>query len=201
MSIFSLRTRGVLLAFLLVPAVASSAVSAQTTSFMLVADSAYTSTSPVVSRAWTDAVLVPATDAALGSEVEAAQVVLPPPTLKTQYVDITAYTSAVEECDSDPLIAADGSIVFDGMAAANFLPFGTKFRLPDYFGDKIFEVRDRMNTRYTYRIDLWMSNKKAAKEWGIKHKTKVEIIEMGTNAHKWNDPAMKEARRQLALQD
>ncbi len=172
---------------------ASSVARAQTAPLLAVVESSYTSTSPVVSRMWMED--IPKEEAVVAS------IVVPQKPIKTQYVDITAYSSAVEECDSDPFVAADGSVVFDGMVAANFLPFGTKIRLPDYYGDKVFEVRDRMNARYTYRIDIWMANKKDTFVWGVKRKTKVEILEMGTNAHKWNDPEMKEARKQIALQN
>lgn len=129
------------------------------------------------------------------------EVPLPPKVIKVDFVDITAYRAVVEECDSDPLVTADGTFipaVLDkvNMVAANHLPFGTKFMIPEHFGDKVFEVRDRMNARYTHRIDLLMTDSKAVKQWGIKRKARVEIIEMGTNAHKWNDPEMKALRKQ-----
>ncbi|MBD3252034.1 hypothetical protein GF380_06350, partial [Candidatus Uhrbacteria bacterium] len=58
------------------------------------------------------------------------------------YVPMTAYTSRPEETDDTPFITADGSHVRDGIVAANFLPFGTKVRIPSLFGDQIFEVHD-----------------------------------------------------------
>lgn len=99
--------------------------------------------------------------------------------LRTYSVAMTAYTSAVEECDADPFTAADGTTTYDGMVAANFLPFGTKVRIPELFGDKVFVVHDRMNARYTYRVDVWMKEKKVARQFGLHKNVKIEIVEMG----------------------
>src|SRR3989344_4334376 len=62
-------------------------------------------------------------------------------------VTITAYSSRPEETDSTPFIAASGKRVFDGMVAANWLPLGTKVRIPELYGNKIFVVEDRMHAR------------------------------------------------------
>ena len=93
--------------------------------------------------------------------------------------DMTAYTSTPEECDSDPFTTADGSHVRDGIIATNVLPFGTKVRFPSVFGDRIFEVHDRMNKRYSMRADVWMSNAKDMRQFGIKHSVRVEVVEWG----------------------
>lgn len=91
------------------------------------------------------------------------------------WVMVTAYSSAPEETDGSPYITAKNTFVRDGVVAANFLPFNTRLRLPNYFGDKDFVVEDRMNTRYYERIDIWMPSKAAAKQWGAKW-VKVEIL-------------------------
>ncbi len=105
--------------------------------------------------------------------------------IKTYTVDATAYTSSVEECDSDPFITADGSRTRDGIIATNILPFNTKVRIPELFGDKIFEVHDRMNARYSYRIDVWMEKKTDMRQFGIHHRVKLEVIEMGDGKTQW----------------
>lgn len=116
----------------------------------------------------------------------------------TYTVDATAYTSSVEETDSDPFITADGSTTRDGIIAANFLPFGTKVRIPEAFGDKVFEVHDRMNSKYDNRskyrprIDVWMEKKKDMREFGYKPAVKLEIVEMGDGKTQW-------VNRKLAL--
>ncbi len=94
---------------------------------------------------------------------------------RTMTVPATAYTSDPKECDSTPFTTADGSHVYDGVIAANFLKFGTRIRLPDQFGDKVFVVHDRMNARYDYRIDIWMPTKAAAFAWGVRT-VKIEVL-------------------------
>jgi 3D (Asp-Asp-Asp) domain-containing protein len=104
---------------------------------------------------------------------------LPKAGLKTRVhgrVSLTAYTSRVEECDDTPFITADGSRVRDGIIAANFLKFGTRVRIPALFGDKIFEVHDRMNRRYTNRVDVWMEDLADARQFGVRNAV-IEIIE------------------------
>jgi len=94
---------------------------------------------------------------------------------KTMAVMATAYSSSVDETDSSPFITAQGTYVRDGIIAANFLPFGTAIKIPAIYGDKIFLVEDRMNQRYTNRIDLWFPSKQAAYQFGIK-KVVIEIV-------------------------
>jgi 3D (Asp-Asp-Asp) domain-containing protein len=93
-----------------------------------------------------------------------------------RYVPMTAYTSRPEETDSTPFITADGSHVRDGIVAANFLPFGTKVRIPSLFGDKVFEVHDRMNKRYPYKMDFWMEDLGEARQFGVRY-AHIEIVE------------------------
>ena len=92
------------------------------------------------------------------------------------YVLVTAYSSTVSQCDSTPFITANGTRVYDGVVAANFLPFGTKLRLPQYSGGKIYTVEDRMHPRFSRRIDIWMPTNQAAKQFGVKW-LKVEVLE------------------------
>ncbi|GEM_PF-2577250 len=114
----------------------------------------------------------------------------------TYTIDTTAYTSSVEECDDDPFVTADGSTTHDGIVAANFLPFNTKVRIPELFGDKIFEVHDRMNTKYNDRakyrprVDVWMEKKGDMRQFGYKPMVKLEIVEMGDGSTQWNKRAL-----------
>jgi len=92
---------------------------------------------------------------------------------------VTAYNSEVAQCDSTPCITANGFNVcehdIEDTIATNVLKFGTKVRIPELFGDRVFIVRDRMNSRYTNRIDIWMKKKSHAKILGIKY-AEVEIL-------------------------
>jgi 3D (Asp-Asp-Asp) domain-containing protein len=92
----------------------------------------------------------------------------------------TAYTSEASQTDSDPCTTATGFNLcqhgIEDSVAANFLPMGTKVRFPDLFGDHVFTVRDRMNARFSNRIDIWFKDKKDALNFGIQ-RVKIEIVE------------------------
>jgi hypothetical protein len=123
--------------------------------------------------------------------------------IRTLNVFATAYSSDPNQTDDTPCIPAMGS--FDlceaylehGMEdtiAANFLRLGTKVRFPELYGDKIFTVRDRMNSRYNYdrlgyyRIDFYKAeadakgsmdnkaSKREAIEFGFKKNIKMEVL-------------------------
>ena len=88
----------------------------------------------------------------------------------------SAYNSFPGQTDSSPWITAWGTRCREGVIAANFLPFGTKVRLPEKFGDRIFTVEDRMNARYYYRADVWFKTRDAAKQFGAPY-TILEVVE------------------------
>ena len=50
---------------------------------------------------------------------------------------ITGYSSTPQETEDTPFLTASGKKVRDGIVANNFLPFGTKIKIPKIFGDKI----------------------------------------------------------------
>lgn len=91
-------------------------------------------------------------------------------------VELTAYSSTKDQTDNTPFISASGKKVYDGIVAANFLPFGTKIKIPALFGEKIFTVDDRMNQRYKNRVDIWFANKTLAINFGLQKAT-IEIVE------------------------
>lgn len=94
-------------------------------------------------------------------------------------VIVTAYSSTADQTDSSPCITANGFNVCEhnreNVIAANFLPFGTRVRLPDIYGEKVFTVQDRMNPRHYSRVDIWMKTRNKAKQFGVK-RSKVEIV-------------------------
>ena len=100
----------------------------------------------------------------------------PEKVVRTINVVVTAYSSTPEQTDSTPFITASGTRVREGIVAANFLPIGTKIKLPDIYGDKIFVVEDRMHPRKKYMVDIWFASYTEAKEFGAKL-TYVEVLE------------------------
>jgi len=90
---------------------------------------------------------------------------------------VTGYSSSYDETDNDPWITAYNTPVRDGIAASNILPFGTKIKIPELFGDKIFIIEDKMNPRYNENLDIWFPSKEAALKFGIHYDVLVEILE------------------------
>lgn len=92
-------------------------------------------------------------------------------------VVVTAYSSTPWETWGDPFITAAGTGVREGIIANNLLPFGTRVRFPEIYGDKIFVVEDRMNSRKGYyHVDVWFSSYQEALSFGAK-KTYIEVLE------------------------
>ena len=102
--------------------------------------------------------------------------------LSTHTVRATGYSSTPDQTDDTPFITASGTYVRDGIVAANFkingrrVPFGTLVRIPEIYGEKVFIVEDRMNSRYTNNLDIWFSERNLAKEFGSK-RVVIEVVE------------------------
>ncbi|MBI2055213.1 MAG: 3D domain-containing protein [Candidatus Sungbacteria bacterium] len=96
------------------------------------------------------------------------------PFAQVRKVKVTAYTSSPDETDDTPSVTASGTNTRHGVIAANFLPFGTKVRIPNLFGDTVFTVEDRMARRFQDRLDIWFPTKTEAKRFGLQF-AEVEI--------------------------
>jgi len=97
----------------------------------------------------------------------------------SRHIIITAYNSEIGQTDDSPCITANNFNVcengIEDTIAANFLPFGAKVKIPALFGDRVFVVRDRMNKRYSNRVDIWMIEKPDAVNFGVKM-AKIEVL-------------------------
>jgi 3D (Asp-Asp-Asp) domain-containing protein len=97
--------------------------------------------------------------------------------VKSLSVIITAYSSTPWETWGDPFITAAGTQVRNGIIANNLLPFGTKVKIPELYGEEIFTVEDRMHSRKgNYHIDIWFPSYWEALNFGAK-KTYIEVLE------------------------
>ena len=92
-------------------------------------------------------------------------------------ITVTAYSSTPDQTDDTPFITANGKKVRDGIVAANFLPFGTKVRIPEIYGEKVFTVEDRMATKHNTKVDVWMETRESALKFGVKE-IEMEILEL-----------------------
>jgi 3D (Asp-Asp-Asp) domain-containing protein len=90
-------------------------------------------------------------------------------------LEVSAYNSEPAQTDDSPFITAWQTHVRDGIVATNILPFGTRVKMPYLFGDKVFVVEDRMNSRYQNHMDLWMEDKDEALRFG-RRTTVIEVI-------------------------
>lgn len=113
----------------------------------------------------------------ISDSVEAKAVIAPIASVETVKVWATAYSSEIGQTDDTPFVTASGSKVRDGVVAANFLPFGTKIRIPKLYGDKVFTIEDRMNSRYNDQkiIDVWFGDTESAIHFGKKY-TSIELV-------------------------
>lgn len=95
-------------------------------------------------------------------------------------VTATAYNSLAYQTNSNPSITAFGDSLKPGLryiaVSRDLLDSGlvhnTKVKIQGF--DSLFTVKDKMNRRWTKRIDIYMGNDvKKAKNWG---KKKVNIV-------------------------
>ena len=97
--------------------------------------------------------------------------------IRTVKVVVTAYSSSPWETQGNPFVTASGNWVREGIIANNMLPFGTKVRMPDLFGQQVFVVEDRMHQRKGYyHIDVWFPSYREALNFGAKT-TYIEVLE------------------------
>lgn len=93
--------------------------------------------------------------------------------------EVSAYNPLPEQTDSTPCITASNKNICDGehaVIAANWLKFGTKVMIPEYFGDTVFTVEDRMNPRYPYNVDVLFYDKGEARTFG-RRKLLIQVLE------------------------
>lgn len=95
---------------------------------------------------------------------------------ETIRVVVTAYSSTPEQTDDTPFITAAGTQVRKGIVAANFLPMGTKIKLPDLYGNQVFVVEDRLHPSKNFIVDIWFPDYWQALNFGAK-RTYIEVLE------------------------
>lgn len=131
----------------------------------------------IPSLAATDSVRITENSAATLSSPETTSTIRAASATREYVVSVSAYSSTPDQTDDSPFITARGTFVRDGIIAANFLPFGTRVKIPDLFGNKIFVVEDRMNKRYWHNVDVWMPERSDALKFGRKT-TVIEVVSL-----------------------
>ncbi|MDP2641504.1 MAG: hypothetical protein Q8P39_03165 [Candidatus Yanofskybacteria bacterium] len=110
-----------------------------------------------------------------GSFIASAPHYGPSSVARTVNVFVTAYNSLPEQTNGDPFITASGERTRHGIVAANFLPLGTKIRLPAIYGERVFIVTDRMHPRMQGYVDIWFEDYSEAIQFG-KQRTYIEVL-------------------------
>ena len=86
------------------------------------------------------------------------------------FLKVTAYSSEVDQCDSDPFIGAWNNKVRDGMVAVSrdLEKYGLTNGTPIIIDGKEYIILDRMHKRKKKQLDIWMPSIESAKNWGVK---------------------------------
>ena len=95
-------------------------------------------------------------------------------------VTVTAYNSLKNQTDDTPCIPASGINLCEAntenAVAANFLPLGTKIKIPALFGDRELTVHDRTAPQHAGRVDVWRKHYADARAQGI-HNWEIIILQ------------------------
>lgn len=90
-------------------------------------------------------------------------------------VVVTAYSSTVWQTDDTPFTTASGTTVREGVVATNILPFGTRIKIPELYGERVFVVEDRMHSRKNFQVDIWFPEYLDALNFGAKFEY-IEVL-------------------------
>lgn len=85
----------------------------------------------------------------------------------------TAYTPSLEECGKTDGMTASGVVAQEGVTVAcDNLPFGTRVEIDGH----IYTVQDRFGGGYTNRLDIFMTDRNRALQFGRQVKS-VRILQ------------------------
>lgn len=102
------------------------------------------------------------------------------PTGRTAVVRATAYNSLAAQTDSTPFITATGTRTRPGVVALSrdmlrLFPYGSKIMIEDLSGryngllrGRVFSVEDTMAARKTRSLDIWMTTRSQALQFGAR---------------------------------
>lgn len=108
--------------------------------------------------------------------------------IKVLYMEISAYSPTVEECDASPLVTASGKRVYVGGIAADLhiLPFGSIVIIPGYNGGDPCTVIDTGGAIQGNKLDVFLWSTDAAIHWGRRRNVRVEVLYIPKEADNGN---------------
>jgi 3D (Asp-Asp-Asp) domain-containing protein len=94
------------------------------------------------------------------------------------YMEISAYSPTVEECDASPLVTASGKRVYVGGIAADLrvLPFGSIVIIPNYNNGDACMVIDTGGAIKGLKLDVFFWKSDEAVHWGRRKNVRVEVL-------------------------
>lgn len=98
--------------------------------------------------------------------------------IKVLYMEVSAYSPSVFECDSDPMTTASGKRVRVGGIAADLrvLPFGSLIRIPNYNNGDPCTVIDTGGAIRGNKLDVFLWSAHEAVHWGRRRNVRVEVL-------------------------
>lgn len=98
--------------------------------------------------------------------------------IKILYMEISAYSPTVAECDASPLVTASGKRVYVGGIAADLrvLPFGSVIVIPNYNNGDPCTVIDTGSAIKGNKLDVFLWSSHEAIHWGRRRNVRVEVL-------------------------
>jgi 3D (Asp-Asp-Asp) domain-containing protein len=98
--------------------------------------------------------------------------------VKILYMEISAYSPTVAECDASPLVTASGKRVYVGGIAADLrvLPFGSIVSIPNYNNGDPCTVIDTGSAIKGLKLDVFLWSAREAVHWGRRRNVRVEVL-------------------------
>jgi 3D (Asp-Asp-Asp) domain-containing protein len=94
------------------------------------------------------------------------------------YMEISAYSPTVEECDASPSVTASGKRVYVGGIAADLrvLPFGSIVIIPNYNNGDPCTVIDTGSAIKGNKLDVFLWSTDEAIHWGRRRNVEVRVL-------------------------
>jgi len=98
--------------------------------------------------------------------------------VKVLYMEVSAYSPTVAECDGNPHMTASGKHVYVGGIAADLriLPFGSIVIVQGYNGGRPCTVIDTGGAIRGLKLDVFVWSEHEAIHWGRRHNVRVQVL-------------------------
>lgn len=100
------------------------------------------------------------------------------PVVKVLFMEVSAYSPTIQECDGDPLTTASGKRVYVGGIAADWdvLPRGSIVIVPNYNNGNPCTIIDQGGAIQGNRLDVFFWHEQEAVNWGRRRNVEVQVL-------------------------